>query len=201
MPLFAPHEYETPLCFPIPLCPHRGGFSEPSDREIIALMNKVERGVAAGNVSALNDLLTLPPEWGVPGFLTIFKENYNVYGATPTNRAIGEKCAQLATSVPAYEEVFTKILNIKMNNDDPSLQQVYAVKCLICAHNKFGVRVLGGALDAPTTGGMAANALATMGLPGAPYASKDTGVVSNAKGIAQWKEWWKSNAGNYSGSN
>jgi hypothetical protein len=183
------------------LCALSSGFSEPSDKEIIAVMNKVERGVAAGNASALNDLLTLPPEWAVPAFLTVFKENYLIYGATPTNRAIGEKCAQLATSVPANEEVFAKILNIKMDNGDPSLQQVYAVKCLICAHNKFSVRVLGGALDAPTTSGRAANALATMGLPGAPYASKDKGVASNAKGIAQWKNWWKSNSTNYSGSN
>ena len=150
-----------------------------------------------------HDNTPLHGQWAVPAFLTIFKENYNIYGATPTNRAIGAKAAQLATSVAGGEEYFVTLLNNKGDSRDnsPLLQQISAVKALICAHNKTSVRLLAGALDSPIMGGRAANGLATMGLPGAPYSSKDKGGTSSADGIAKWKEWWKSNAANYSGSN
>jgi hypothetical protein len=59
------------------------------------------------------------------------------------------------------------------------------------------VRVFCSALDQPQMGGRVANALANMGLPGAPYSSRNTEATSSAEGIAQWKQWWKANANNY----
>jgi len=177
------------------------GIAEPSKQEIITLVNKVEARVAAGDASAVDDLLTLPGNWAVPALLNIFKENYTVYGATPEMQAIGKKAAVLATTVPGGEEYLVKLLK-KISDDNPNwvfIQQDTGFKCLIVANNKTSVRVLCSALDEPDSGGRAANALAAMDLPGARYSSSDRSGRSsaNAEGIAQWKQWWTSNSSNY----
>jgi hypothetical protein len=180
------------------------GFSEPTQQEVIALMNKVEARVAAGDASALDDLLTLPGNWAVPALIDIFKENYVVYGATPQMKAIGKKAALLATTVSGGEEYLTKLLK-KKPDDDPNwvfIQQDMGIKALIVADNKTAVRLFCGALDEPEIGARAANALAAMNLPGAPYASKDKSgrTSASAESINQWKQWWDSNASNYAGN-
>ena len=178
------------------------GFSEPTQQEVVALVNKVEARVAAGDASALDDLLTLPGNWAVPALIDIFKENYVAYGATPQMQAIGKKAALLATTVSGGEEYLAKLLK-KKPDDDPNwvfIQQDMGIKALIVADNKTAVRLFCGALDEPEIGARAANALAAMNLPGAPYSSKDKSGRSkaNAQGISQWKQWWNSNAGDYS---
>ncbi len=174
-------------------------FTEPSDKEAIAIMNRVQRKVAGGDVGALDELTTLPGSMSAPAFLTIFKQNYNVYGATAQNRAIGLKAAQLATSVPGGEEYLVKLLRKKPDNS-PNwvlIQQDTGIKALIATNNKTSVRILCGALDEVDIGGKAANALATMGLPGAPYSSKSKSDTSTPQGVQKWKQWWAENADSY----
>jgi hypothetical protein len=177
------------------------GYAEPTQQEVIALMNKVEARVAAGDASALDDLLTLPGHWAVPALIDIFKENYVVYGATPKMQAIGRRAATLATSVSGGEEYLAKLLT-KKPDDDPNyvfIQQDMAIKALIVADNKTAVRLFCGALDQPEIGARTANALAAMNLPGAPYSSRDKSgrTTASAEHIDQWKQWWNSNASNY----
>jgi hypothetical protein len=177
------------------------GFSEPSDKEAIALINKVELRVNGGDTSALNDLMVLPGKMAVPAYLNFFKNNYNIFGATRQNRGIGEKAAELATKIPGGEEYLVKLLK-KKPDDSPNwvfAQQSTGIKALICANNKTAVRILCGALDEPEIGGRAANALANLGIPGAPYSSNNKGsdATSNAEGIAKWKKWWNDNAYKY----
>lgn len=184
------------------LCISATLFAEPSQQEVVALMNKVQSRVAGGDVNALNDLSTLPGSWAAPAFLTIFQQNYNIYGETAQNRAVAEKCADLATTVPGSEEYFVKLLKKKDANSPNWVyaQQKTAVKLLLLVHNKASVRIFCSALDDPEMGGKVANALATMGLPDAPYASKDKSAISSADDIAKWKQWWESNKNNYADS-
>jgi hypothetical protein len=183
------------------LCVFANAFSEPSEQEIITLTNKVIDEINSGHVNALNELMVLPGDWAVPSFIAIFKDNYNIYGETPLNHAIGVKCAELATRVPGGEDYMVKMLRVRQDENDNAtyFQQITCIKLLICAHNNTSVRVCGSALDDPDVAGLAANALATMSLPNAPYSSEDNTATSDATGIAKWKQWWEGNKGNYNG--
>lgn len=179
-------------------------FSEPpapTREEVGALMNKVQDRVASGDVSALDQLLTLPGNWAVPALLDIFEEHYNLNLPSATDLAMEARAAQLATSVAGGEAYLVKLLRKKPDDSPPWVfgQQDVAIQCLIYAHNNTAVRLCCGALDQPDIGGRAANALATMKLPGAPYSSEDTSGKSSgdAGAITKWKQWWKANANNY----
>ena len=175
-------------------------FSEPSEKEVIALMNKVQARVAGGDVKALDELTTLPGSWSPPAFLTIFKQNYNIYGATASNRAIGARCAQLATSTAGGEEYLVKLLKGKAANNGIYYQQDSAIKCLVVVHNDTSVRILGGALadvDTEEIGPKPTRALTTLNLPGSPISPKDR--VSDADAFAKWRKWWDGHKGDYSG--
>jgi hypothetical protein len=176
------------------------GFSEPpapTKEQVIALMNKVQERVAGGDISALDDLLALPGNWAVPALLDIFEEHNNP--AEANERAMAARAAELATSVAGGEKYL--IMTMKDNPDDSPPwvfgQQDTAIRCLIFARNNTAVRVLCSALDQPQMGGRVANALANMNLPGAPYSSIHKDDTSSAAGIAQWKQWWKTNASHY----
>lgn len=106
--------------------------------------------------------------------LDIFKYNYNVFGATALNKSIGAKTAQLITTTPGGEAYLVKFLKDAREGQPNGIyfQQVSAVKCLALVKNKLAVRVLCGALADSEIGGRAADALATMNLPDAPYAAK-----------------------------
>lgn len=146
-------------------------FAEPTDKEIVTLMNKVQVRVARGDIKALDELTTLPGHWATPAFLTIFKQNYNIYGYTPTNRAIGARCAQLAVSTNGGEEYLVKLLKGKAANNYGYFQQDSAIKCLVVVHDEKSVRILGSALaevEPDEIGPKLTRALTSLNLPGAP---------------------------------
>lgn len=173
-------------------------FAEPTEKEFLAVMNKVQARVAGGDVKALDELTTLPGSWSTPAFLTIFKQNYNIYGFTPTNRAIGARCAQLATTTSGGEEYLVKLLKGKPADNRVYYQQDSAIKCLVANNNATSVRILGGSLDAideEEIGPKVTRALTALNLPGAPMSSKDR--VSNAEALKKWKQWWDAHKGDY----
>ena len=174
-------------------------WSDMSDKEIIALMNRVTNSTMGGDINSLNELKALPPNWAIVSYLTLFKQNYNIYGATAQNKAIGLKCAQLITTTPGAETILVNLIN----NTDANLpntvyyQQISAINCMRIVGNKLSVRVLGAALKDTEMGGMAANALAMMKLPDAPFTLKQDARPANAEGVAKWRRWWDANKGNY----
>jgi hypothetical protein len=174
-------------------------WSEMTDKEIIALMNRVTLSTNGGDINSLNELKAMPPKWAVVSYLTLFKQNYNINGATPQNKAIGAKCAQLLTTTPDGEALLVKLINdidLKLPNQI-YYQQISAINCMRIVNNKFAVRVLGAALNDTEMGGRAANALAMMKLPDAPFTLKQEARPSNAEGVAKWRTWWDANKGNY----
>jgi hypothetical protein len=178
------------------------GFSEPpapTKDEVIALMNKVQDRIGYGDVSALDQLLTLPGNWAVPAFLDIFAQFYNLPQPTATDQAMEARAAQLCTTVDGGEAYLVKLMRDKPEGSPNFvyIQQDNAINCLIFAHNNTSMRVLCSALDQPQMGGRMANALAMMGLPGAPYSSNNINAISGAKEVAQWKQWWKANGNDY----
>ena len=126
-------------------------FSELSEKEMVDLINRVSLRINGGEVNALTDLTTLPVNVAVPALLNAFKYNYNVFRATPLNKAIGAKAAQLLTTMPGAEGDLLKLFKIA-RDDVPNnvyFQQDSAIKCLQLVNNKFSVRILCAAL-APT---------------------------------------------------
>ena len=173
-------------------------FSEPSDKEVIALTNKVQARVAGGDVKALDELTTLPGHWATPAFLTIFKHNYNIFGYTPTNRAIGARCAQLAVSTNGGEEYLVKLLKGKAANNMVYYQQDCAIKCLVVVHDEKSVRILGGALadvEPEEIGPKLTRALTSLNLPGSPVSPKER--IGDADALAKWRKWWDGHKGDY----
>lgn len=174
------------------LCSVTPVFSDPTEKELVALMNKVQRRIAEGDVSALNDLNTLPGKFAVPAFLTIFKQHYTLNGATVTDRAIGVKCAEFATSIPGSDEYLTSLLKGKPANNGIYFQQDSAIQCLVIVHNEKTVRILGGSLDTldeEEIGPKVTHALTDLKLPEAPISPRDR--VSNAEALKKWKQWWQ----------
>jgi hypothetical protein len=166
--------------------------SEPSEKEVVALMNKVQTRVAAGDVKAVDELASLPGQFAAPAFLTIFKQNYSISGATPTQKAIGERCAKLLTTTKGCEEYVVKLLKGKPVNNYAFYQQDSAIKCLVLIHDVTSIRILGNALeevDPEEIGPKLTRALTSLNLPGAPIAPKDK--LSNADALAKWKRWWQ----------
>jgi hypothetical protein len=175
-------------------------FSELSEQEMIGLINRVSLRINGGEINALNDLTTLPGNVAEPVLLDIFKHNYNVFQATPLNRSIGTKAAQLVTTTPGGEEYLVKLLKDAREGQSNNIyfQQVSAVNCLALVKNKLAVRVLCGALADSEIGGRAADALVTMSLPDAPYSPKSKPAPKKAEAVAKWKTWWDAHKGNYS---
>lgn len=177
-----------------------GGLCEPSEKEIVALMNKVQRSVAEGNVKALDELTTLPGKFATPAFLTIFKQTYYIASATPTQKAIGARCAQLALSTSGGEEYLVNLLKGKPANNYIFYQQDSAIKCLAILRHETAIRILGGALadvDRDEISPKLTRALASLNLPGAPISPKDR--VSDAEALAKWQKWWATHRSDYSG--
>ena len=175
-------------------------FSELSEKEMVDLINRVSLRINGGEVNALNDLTTLPGNVAVPALLNAFKYNYNVFRATPLNKAIGAKAAQLLTTMPGAEEDLLKLFKIA-RDDIPNnvyFQQDSAIKCLQLVNNKFSVRILCAALAPTEIGCKAADALAKMSLPDAPYVMNEKSRPSKADGVVKWKAWWDVHKGNYS---
>lgn len=173
-------------------------FSEPTDKEVIDLMNKVTIRVNGGDLKALNELTALPGHWATPALLSIFKQNYNIYMATPQNKAIGLKAAQLAISTDGGEEYLLKLLKGKPANNYVYFQQDSAIKCLVLVHDGRSIRILGASLDdldPAEIGPKVVNALASLNLPGAPVSAKER--ISYAAALAKWKTWWASHKENY----
>ena len=175
-------------------------FSELSEKEMVDLINRVSLRINGGEVNALTDLTTLPVNVAVPALLNAFKYNYNVFRATPLNKAIGAKAAQLLTTTPGVEEDLLKLFKIARDDlpNNVYFQQDSAIKCLRLVNNKFSVRVLCAALAPTEIGCKAADALATMSLPDAPYVMNEKSRPSKPDGVAKWKVWWDAHKGNYS---
>ena len=175
-------------------------FCERSEKEMIDLINRVNVRINGGEINALNDLTTLPGDWATPALLNIFKYNYNVFGATALNKSIGAKAAQLITTTPGGEAYLVKLLKDAKEGQPNGIyfQQVSATKCLALVKGKLAVRVLCGALADSEIGGRAADALASMSLPEAPYSPKTKPTPKRAEAVAKWKTWWDANKGNYS---
>ena len=174
-------------------------FSEMSEKEMVDLINRVSLRINGGEVNALTDLTTLPVDVAVPALLNAFKYNYNVFRATPLNKAIGAKAAQLLTTTPGAEEDLLKLFKIARDDlpNNVYFQQDSAIKCLRLVNNKFSVRVLCAALAPTEIGCKAADALATMSLPDAPYVMNEKSRPSKPDGVAKWKAWWDAHKGNY----
>ena len=174
-------------------------FSELSEKEMVDLINRVSLRINGGEVNALTDLTTLPVNVAVPALLNAFKYNYNVFRATPLNKAIGAKAAQLLTTTPGVEEDLLKLFKIARDDlpNNVYFQQDSAIKCLRLVNNKFSVRILCAALAPTEIGCKAADALATMSLPDAPYVMNEKSRPSKPDGVAKWKAWWDAHKGNY----
>ena len=176
-------------------------FAERSEKEIIDLINQVITRVNHGEIKALNDLTTLPGDYSTPAFLVIFKQNYNLYGATAQNRAIGAKAAELITTTPGGEKYLVNLLNNAKEGESNGIyfQEVSAINCLQLVNNKLSVRVLCGALFETEIGRKAAAALASMNLPDAPYPPppKNKPAPKNPESVAKWKLWWDGHKANY----
>lgn len=175
-------------------------FSEMSEKEMVDLINRVSQRINGGDINALTDLTTLPVNVATPALLNAFKYNYNVFRATPLNKAIGAKAAQLLITMPGAEEDLVKLFKIA-RDDIPNnvyFQQESAIGCLRLVNNKFSVRVLCVALAPTEIGCKAADALAKMGLPDAPYTMNEKSRPSKADGVAKWKAWWEAHKGSYS---
>lgn len=173
-------------------------FADPSEKELVSLMNRVQRSIAEGDVNALSDLTTLPGKFAVPAFLTIFKQHYNLNGATATDRAIGVKCAEFATSIQGSDEYLISLLKGKPANNGIYFQQDSAIQCLVIVHNDKTVRILGGSLDTldeEEIGPKVTHALTDLKLPEAPISPRDR--VSNAEALKKWKQWWQAHKDAY----
>ena len=176
-------------------------FAERSEKEIIDLINQVITRVNHGEINALNDLTALPGDYSTPAFLVIFKQNYNLYGATAQNRAIGAKAAELITTTPGGEKYLVKLLNNAKEGESNGIyfQEISAINCLQFVNNKLSVRVLCGALADTEIGRKAADALSKMSLPDAPYPPppKNKPAPRNPESIAKWRLWWDGHKANY----
>ena len=172
--------------------------SDPSPKEIVALMNRVQSRVAAGEISALDDLTTLPGKFAVPALLTIFKQHYNLNGASKTDKAIGVKVAQLVTTVSGGDEYIASLLKGKPANNYVYFQAESAIQCLAIVHNETSVRLLCGCLDVvdeDEIGPLVTSALTGLNLPAAPISPKDR--LSNAAALSKWKLWWQAHKDEY----
>lgn len=111
------------------------------------------------------------------------------------------KCAQLLTTTPGGEDYLVKLLQNTREDipNDVYYQQVSAIKCMLLVNQKFAVRVLCSGLVDNESGGRAASTLALMGLPDAPYSTKEEMAPSKLDGIAKWKLWWEAHKDNYAG--
>lgn len=173
--------------------------AEPTQKEFAALMNKVTDGLMREKIEALNDLTTLPGNFAAPALLTFFKQNYNLNGATPFNKAVGVKCAHLLETTPGCDEYMIKLLKNTDENLPGSIfyQQMSTVKCMFILNNKFAVRILSNGLNDNEVGGRVANAYALMNLPDAPYTLKQDQPPAKSADIAKWKAWWETHKDRY----
>ncbi|HEY3899238.1 MAG TPA: hypothetical protein VGM54_11525 [Chthoniobacter sp.] len=174
------------------LCTAALAFSEPSGDEISTRISRVQTRVTGGDISALNDLTALPAKNSCPAFLAIYKKNR-------TDTAVTSKCAQLLVAVPGGEEFIQKLLDRKAVDNPEFSQQEIAINCLVLNHDKTSVRILASTLDyfnPKEMGPIILRALATLNPPGSPTMPK--GHADGAEALAQWKEWWSANKGNFS---
>lgn len=174
-------------------------FCEPTQREFMDHMNRIQVRINGGEIDALNELTAYTGKWATPAFLIIFKQNYNVNGATALNKSIGTRCAQLLTTTPGGEDYLIKLLKDTDENipNDIYYQQATAIKCMLLVNQKFGVRVLSSGLNDNEIGGKAANALATLNLPDAPYLPNNKTGEANKVTVPKWKAWWEAHKDSY----
>lgn len=171
----------------------------PTQKEVIAMLNRVQARVASGDLKAMDELTTLPGDWAAPALLHIFKHNYQIAGATPTNKAAGLKAAQLATTVAGGEEYLVKLLEDKPAREAEAVapEQEAGIRMLVAAKNHAAVRILCGALDQPQMSKKVVRALNQLSLPGAPQFPPDRMKNADLEVIAKWKEWWAANKETY----
>jgi len=174
-----------------------------TDKEILAIINKVTLRVTGGDVAALNDLKTLPNDFAVPSLLMFFRQNHFVLHETPQNRAIAAKASQLVLEIPDADVYLKGLFKKQSTADLPGWflsQRNAAVACLVQLHNKFAIRAVANSLTDPDVGidlATLAGALADMNIPSAPYSKATRKQSSSADGIAKWQQWWQENKAQY----
>lgn len=77
--------------------------SAMTDKEMLAVINKVTQRMNRGDVTALDDLKTIPSDTAVPALLMFYRQNHVVMRETPQNRVIASKAAQLVAEVPGAD--------------------------------------------------------------------------------------------------
>jgi hypothetical protein len=175
------------------LCTAGGVFSDPSDEENLALVNRVQARVAAGDTAALNELAAVPAKHTWSALVAAFRKNRK-------DATVNSKCAQLMVTVPGGEEHVLRLLKSKAANNDEYGQHEIAINWLVLNHDRTSVRILGSTLDevdpeeiAPLVIG----GLAALNPPGSPIVPK--GHDADPTVLTQWKQWWRANKANYAG--
>jgi hypothetical protein len=173
------------------LCAADGAFSATSDEESLALANRVQARVAAGDTAALNDLTTVPAKYTWPALVAAFRKNRN-------DAAVISKCAQLMVTVPGGQEYVLRLLKSKAANNDEYAQHEIAIRFLVLNRTQTSVRILGSTLDEVDRDEIAPlviSGLAALNPPGSPVVLK--GHDADPWVLTQWQEWWHANKGNY----
>ena len=174
-----------------------------TDKEMLAVINKVTQRMNRGDVKALDDLKTIPSDTAVPALLMFYRQNHVVMRETPENRVIASRSAQLVAEVPGADVYLKGLFKKQTTENLPGWferQREAAVDAMVQVHNKFAIRVLADALTAPDRGMDAARlgaALADMNIPSAPYSKETRKSAGSPDGIAKWKEWWEANKAQY----
>ena len=170
--------------------------------EIMKVVNSVGERLEKNDVSALDDLKTLPNEEAVAVAMMYFKQYNYVYNSTDLDHQKSAKAAELTTDIPGSEDYFKRLLRKQPSPVPGQLarMRVVALDLLVKTHTKASVRIMAEALSDPELAarpGDIGKALATMSLPDAPFTKADGNNAGIPTGIAKWKEWWTANKGQY----
>ena len=177
--------------------------AEMSDKEIMAVVNKVQRAYTGGNKDSLDQLTKLPTSSAVPALLIFFKQNFYTFHPTTETNAEALRIAKMIIDLPnsaGYMKPFFKTPPAKNLPAWYIQQRNNIIDLLILVDGKFSVRMFADQLNDPAnilTPKDLGRYLALLNISGAPFSKETQNAAGTTDGIAKWKEWWDANKSDY----
>ena len=184
------------LCFAVPL------YAEMTDKEMIAVINKVQRAYLAGNKDSLEELQKLPTNTAVPALLPYFNQNFQLFRPDAKKEAEARRIAKLILDLPGIDGFIKGLLKISPSKNPGWIlhQRNGIIDMLIFVHNKTSVRLFADLLNDPDNAlpdKDLGRFLALLNIPGAPFSKETQKEAITPEGMKRWKEWWETNKGDY----
>ena len=177
--------------------------AEMSDKEVMAVVNRVLRAYTGGDKDSLNELKKLPTNSAIPALLIFFKQSFYTFRPNAKTNAEALRIARMIVALPDSAGYMKPLFKTPPAKNPPGWyinQRGQIIDLLILLDSKFSVRMFADQLNDPDNilePKDLGRYLALLNIPGAPFSKDTQKSAATPEGMQKWREWWAANKGDY----